>query len=135
MDEKLDKKLVTECPRLFKDRYAPMNVTAMCWGFDCGDGWFKLIYEASKKIEAIIEKLPEEKKQFYYATQVKEKYGTLRFYMSGETEEIEKIINKAEAKSAKTCEICGKKGKSREYGTWLSTLCDECDDKHSKGLK
>ena len=43
MREELDAKLVEKYPLLFKDRYAPMNETAMCWGFCCGDGWYDLI--------------------------------------------------------------------------------------------
>ena len=43
MREELDAKLVEKYPLLFKDRNAPMNQTAMCWGFCCGDGWYDLI--------------------------------------------------------------------------------------------
>ena len=60
------------------------------------------------------------------ATQVKEKYGTLRFYMSFETEEIQRLIATAEALSAQTCEQCGAVGRQRNGG-WIKTLCDSCD--------
>lgn len=43
MREELDAKLVADYPELYRDRNAPMNQTAMCWGFDCGDGWYQLI--------------------------------------------------------------------------------------------
>ena len=43
MREELDKKLVEKYPLLYRDRYAPMTETAMCWGFCCGDGWYNLI--------------------------------------------------------------------------------------------
>jgi len=38
-----DQTLCKKYPRIFKHRYAPMTETAMCWGFDCGDGWFNII--------------------------------------------------------------------------------------------
>lgn len=62
------------------------------------------------------------------ATQVKEKFGTLRFYVDyGEeyADEIEKLIRQAENESAITCEDCGNPGKTRPGG-WIKTLCDDC---------
>jgi hypothetical protein len=43
MKKELDELLCKKYPEIFKDRYAPMNQTAMCWGFDCGDGWYNII--------------------------------------------------------------------------------------------
>jgi hypothetical protein len=59
------------------------------------------------------------------ASQVKEKYGTLRFYMSSETDEMDAAIHKAEYLSSKTCDICGKAGRLRGEH-WVQTLCDKC---------
>lgn len=47
------------------------------------------------------------------ASQVKEKFGTLRFYMDYATDEMYKLIEEAEAKSAITCELCGAFGEPR----------------------
>lgn len=171
----LDKKLVESFPNLYKDRSASMKHTCMCWGFECGTGWYDILYEASDKLEKIIVELKEKnppvkfyplKKKFdilclkilcwivnkfgflnsfsrvlrflvdslrpdlgveYFpcAVQVKEKYGTLRIYMSCETQEMSEIIRDAENKSSETCETCGRPGKRNKYG-WISTLCDEC---------
>ncbi|MGA8223776.1 MAG: hypothetical protein WB780_19160 [Candidatus Acidiferrales bacterium] len=61
--------------------------------------------------------------------QVKEKFGTLRFYCGG-TEAIDKYIHLAERLSAITCESCGKTGKANDSG-WIRTLCDSCrNDAH-----
>lgn len=62
------------------------------------------------------------------ASQVKEKYGTLRFYMDLELNGMHELIMEAENKSASTCEECGKPGKMRDGG-WLKVRCDACDDK------
>lgn len=43
MTKELDEQLCQKYPEIFRDRHAPMNQTAMCWGFACGDGWFALI--------------------------------------------------------------------------------------------
>jgi hypothetical protein len=57
------------------------------------------------------------------ATQVKEKYGTLRFYYAGGDDMIDGMVSMAEAMSERTCETCGAPGKLRTDG-WLKTLCD-----------
>lgn len=92
--------------------------------FECDIGWYDLIDELSAKIEPLLEKLNLENEEKAHATQVKEKYGSLRFYISGGTDEIFKIIDEYEMKSEEICEVCGKKGKLI-HGPWITTLCDE----------
>lgn len=127
MQARLDAYLVKKCPTLFADRFASMRTTAMCWGFDVGDGWYQLLKEACMKIEPILAackaKDPVAWKQgFFRASQIKEKFGTLRFYVSGAPDEVHKIIHKAEIRSTKTCEVCGKPGKLRGPN-WYYTAC------------
>lgn len=43
MSPELDKQLCENYPEIFCDRHADMSRTAMCWGFECGDGWYALI--------------------------------------------------------------------------------------------
>ena len=43
MRKELDEKLCEKYPLIFKNRHADMTETAMCWGFECGDGWFNII--------------------------------------------------------------------------------------------
>lgn len=65
------------------------------------------------------------------AHQVKEKFGTLRFYTSYTSDQfVRGVLYMAEAMSAVTCEDCGKPGSERD-GSWIRTLCDECDAKRS----
>jgi len=131
MDQKLDDKLVKDFPLLYRDRNEDMSKTCMCWGFTCDDGWFKIVYDASKQIEKLI--THSLKYREFKAAQVKEKYGTLRFYMNLSDARVEKIIDKAEALSAKTCEMCGKPGKlssTAQNRGWLKTLCDSCRKAH-----
>lgn len=130
MDEKLDKKLVKSFPNLYMDRHGNMSSTCMCWGFSCSDGWFKLIWQLSEKLEPLCkaenDSYTEEQKKLGYrccASQVKEKFGTLRFYMTCETDKMDKLIEEAEQLSSITCEECGKKGKTRNDLGWVRTLC------------
>lgn len=132
MKEELDNKLCTDFPNLFADRRAPMQVTCMCWGFP-GDGWYGIIREAAEKLEPLIVAYKKENpdQDFPRASQVKEKFGTMRFYMTTETEEMDRIVSEVERKSAETCEGCGQKGELRKGG-WLVTLCDECYHKEGQ---
>lgn len=137
----------------------------------CGKGWYPLLTEANRKLAELFPN--------YEIHQVKEKYGTLRFYWGtgkdpwqienpepvrekDHTDEewkeyldgcrknreaheewyktpegkayseeakrryelAEKIEREAEAKSAYTCEKCGKTGRSTG-GYWIQTLCLE----------
>jgi hypothetical protein len=59
------------------------------------------------------------------AVQVKEKYGTLRFYTDTYNSEISALISFAESMSAITCEQCGAPG-SQTGGGWIQTKCDKC---------
>jgi len=90
------------------------------FGFECGDGWFDLLWDLCLKLE----ELKFEGK----VQQVKEKFGGLRFYVDGATDEQWKVIEEAEAKSYKTCETCGQSGKVGGKG-WIATLCDICRNK------
>lgn len=122
MNQEKDLYLVENFPHLYRDRNGDMRSTAMCWGFDVDDGWYEIILELSTKLSAL-DLIP-------VATQVKEKYGTLRFYVHTGSDEAWELIDQAEAKSAITCESCGNVGKllnsnGARYG-WLKTLCAPC---------
>ncbi len=128
MRKDLDEKLVSDFPLLYRDRHKPMNQTCMCWGFDHGDGWEPIIRKLSEKLEPMIVKYKQEHPEvpddeLPAASQVKEKFATLRFYMTCSTDEMEKAIDEAEKETETTCELCGNPGVLRE-GSWLNTLCD-----------
>lgn len=121
MNKKLDEALCRDFPKLFSHRYADMSETCMCWGFECGDGWEPIIREAAIKIEAINNARPEY--EWIRASQVKEKYGTLRFYLTSDIDEAFVAVSEAEEKSESICEQCGGPGELRGYG-WVYTACD-----------
>lgn len=100
-----------------------------------GDGWAKIVCDLVKALDASgVEWQP---------AQVKEKFGTLRFYVDigdGPTlegilkfenykekcKEAWKLIEDAEHKSASTCEDCGAAGDRVSIGHILATLCGSC---------
>lgn len=63
------------------------------------------------------------------ADQVKEKFGTLRFYVDSATDKHYNYIDFAELMSGRTCEECGKPGQTYYMG-WHRTLCDEHADEN-----
>ena len=99
---------------------------------DCDDGWFSLIYKLCQDIDVVVKR--EDWKDFC-VDQVKEKFAGLRFYIGGANKEVFDLIDKAEAKSYKTCERCGKRGSMYiSEWSWYKTLCKKCaetDDKHT----
>lgn len=124
MKKELDEALCRDFPTVFRDRNGDMQSTAMCWGFECGPGWEPLIRKAAEVIEAYNKTVSPE--EHIVASQIKEKYGTLRFYTNFSTNEIDKAIDEAENASATTCETCGQEGKLRTETGWLYTACDRC---------
>jgi len=59
-----------------------------------------------------------------FATQVKEKFGGLRFYVAAAPPEARALIREAERKAMATCELCGEPGLLAKLGGWFQSLCD-----------
>ena len=62
-------------------------------------------------------------------TQVKEKFGTLRFYYQGGDEYVHGLVSMAESMTEVTCEECGDPGQSRGDG-WIHVYCNTCEAEH-----
>jgi len=77
----------------------------------------KPISELEADVNQALEEIPT-------IVQVKEKFGTLRFYVDGGTPEMHNYIEFAEAMTSRVCEVCGSPGKSRNDG-WVRVLCDK----------
>ncbi len=122
MKAELQKELVEGFPQFFQDINLPPTQTCMCWGCECGDGWFGIL---KKLCEDIATSDPPEGFKF---SQVKEKFGGLRVYTFGGTEQISQLIHGAQKESYKTCEECG--GKEDVLSDWICgwvrTLCKSC---------
>jgi len=125
MREELDKALVEKYPLIFKNRHGDMRETLMCWGFEHGDGWYPIIDSLCGNIQNHIDWQTKQGKTVpqVVATQVKEKFGTLRFYYDGGDDVIDGMVRMAESWSAVACEECGTPGTQNSRG-WIKTLCE-----------
>jgi hypothetical protein len=179
MKQELDKLLCEKYPKMMVNRNKNMQETCMCWGFECGDGWFNILDQLMSQIQHHIDwkekqragaikynematqakagnfdlfeetmkalpddeykekrlgeivagdfrKVPESIPQVTL-DQVKEKFGTLRFYYSGGDDYISGMVSLAESMSAVTCENCGNPGSCRGGG-WVHTYCTPCEE-------
>ncbi|OPX11850.1 hypothetical protein B1790_06400 [Mycobacterium sp. AT1] len=100
------------------------------WGrwIDHGPGWYALVVSVDERLAAIDPN--------YVIHQVKEKYGTLRYYCSPAGDEsatqqqatFDSILAEAESASATTCERCGRPGVLRHSANLVKTLCSSCAD-------
>jgi hypothetical protein len=130
MREELDKLLCEKYPKMMVNRNLPMIETCMCWGFDCGDGWYNILNQLMGNIQHHIDWKNRNGEVVPQVTldQVKEKFGTLRFYYTGGDDVIDGMVRMAESISGVTCEGCGNVGE-RRGGGWVHTFCDPCETK------
>ena len=94
-----------------------------CFPFECGDGWASLIYDLS----AALSFHARAHGLSIVATQVKEKYGALRFYVDVADEWSYQLIDEAEEASEGICELCGSQGSLERTG-WWTTRCKDCSE-------
>jgi len=104
------------------------------FGFECGDGWFDLIWQLSADIESVtrLENIPETQEAWPAITIIKQKVGSLRLSFSEEVtlnEDIRSLVDKACDQSMRICESCGapaNMGPSPKPGGGVRTLCTNC---------
>jgi hypothetical protein len=92
------------------------------FAFGVGDGWYGILKELIIGIKAGDSK--EKNNWITKVTQCKEKFGGLRFYVTGTSKKNWDLIRKAEDKSMVVCE---ETGSEVEVGTWndgwVKTIC------------
>ena len=148
MDEFLEKKLFEIDPVFLREKDMDMTETCMCWGFECGDGWFeslKMLLEGTKEINNIL----KDKNARIVAKQIKEKWGILTIYYDIEKidpekddidceEEIsrfEELLNKVQSDASERCEFCGEKKELFQTIGWINYICEDCAIKFNKKYK
>jgi hypothetical protein len=138
------KELIEKYPLIFQVRKGRELEPFSMFGIECGSGWFPLLDTLCYQIQSYIDyrvefnkRIEENKKKYpdydqtpfalipqVVVTQVKEKFGTLRFYYDGGDETIDGMVRMAEAMSSITCNVCGNLGKMRGRH-WFYTACEE----------
>ena len=127
MRQDLQQKFYDRWPKWFEGRHLSIQESLMPFGFDHGDGWFELEWRLCEDLE----KLLGEHLDSYRLVQIKEKFGTLRWYDNGNYPDhlysaIQDRVYDAELESSRVCELCGKPGRLNTDRAWWQTLCEEC---------
>lgn len=122
MKQEYDNILCNKYPEIFTHRHNKKQ--PIYWGFECGDGWFELIDRLCGIIQNRIKYSPDT--QQVVALQVKEKFGSLRFYYRGGDDYIRGAVELAEFYSGRICESCGNKSSIQNINGWFTTRCENC---------
>lgn len=110
-------------PEMFSQPYGGVAVYA---------GWWPIIEALCANIQSYInwktsvsERYPDTHSPCpaVVVTQIKEKFGGLRFYYDGGDEYVRGLVTMAESWASSACETCGEPGE-RRTGGWIRTLCD-----------
>ena len=143
MKKDLQNALFKKYPKIFRQKDLPAQETAMCWGITVGDGWYDLIDLLCEKIQNRVENINSKRQSrienspktlvpipvehlVCEATQVKEKFGMLCFYICGGDDFIRGLISMTESLSIKTCSKCGNRKEENLKRGWHYTLCSQC---------
>ena len=172
MSPELDKQLCEKYPKIFANRYKSPQESCLAFGLEVGDGWYNLIdvlcealtytyttavevdEEDGKRLGLEPHSFADGKTSYFFpvsapqvvASQVKEKFGTLRFYYKLEFDPqntelcqtgkypdlkeindryrnyIDGIVHFADIASSRTCELTGADGELHVRGGWFKVL-------------
>ena len=103
MDSQKTNELYEKFPHLYRERTAPLESSGMGWGFQCENGWYKIIYEMSKKIDKIS---TEGEHAPAISLVSRHEDGTLYVAVSNTTPPVADIVTRATEQSRLTCEFC-----------------------------
>jgi hypothetical protein len=139
MKPELEKELIEKYPKIFEVTEDRKMMPFSMFGCETNDGWYDLLNHLCSQIQHHIDwsneqrnrllgdnphnlSVPDEVAQVT-VSQVKEKFGTLRFYYSGGDDRIDGMVRMAESLSSVICEVCGDRGQLRGRGWWY-TACE-----------
>lgn len=114
--------MTSQYPKMFSKPYG---------GFAVGEGWWPIIEALCGQIDHYVTWKNQQHEKYgrgegcpeVTVSQIKEKFGGLRFYYDGGDERVYGMVAMAEAWASHACEECGAPGKTRSGG-WIRTLCD-----------
>lgn len=105
-------------------------------------GWNDIVLCWAEKVKPYFDKMPKETQDRFYITELKEKYGGMRLYLTGEPigpyEKISEYTHMIEHLSYYTCIHCGKITKNSNgkklihwstTGYWDAYYCKQCAKK------
>ena len=111
------KRMEEKFPKMLSGKYG---------GFAVSSGWWIIIESLMSNIQHYLDWKNRESEVVpqVVVTQIKEKFGGLRFYYDGGDNEISGMVRIAESWADHSCETCGNLGERRSGG-WIRTLCDK----------
>lgn len=121
--------IITKYPKIFEDYQG--NPGRVNW-YGVQEGWLPIIDKLCGCMQDYIDlhisytKDGEYKPAQVTCSQMKEKFGGLRFYTNGHDEVIEGMIKMAEHLCDNTCETCGSEEDLGVTSGWISVLCRTC---------
>ena len=141
----MDKELQSNLFNKYKDLFATRNrldmgklMMPIDFGIEFGNGWYFILDNLLYCIDSYIKnhnkwnKKEGEPDLTLDVTQIKEKFGGLRFYYNGGNDEIEGMVHLAETLCNNTCEECGINQDVGRTSGWIITLCKSCAEKAGK---
>jgi hypothetical protein len=95
--------LYEKFPHLYRERTAPLESSGMAWGFRCEDGWYKIIYDMSKRIT----KISNDTNHAAAITEIgRHEDGTLKIEIRNLSPPVDMVVTGAREQSRLTCEYC-----------------------------
>lgn len=142
--DEFEKRITEKYPKLFSRPFG---------GFAISEGWWPIIESLCANIQSHLDHVtnrrdillkdnpykhtvPESVHQVT-VTQIKEKFGGLRFYYDGGDDMVDGMVRMAEAWADHSCEVCGTPGNRDGSSGWIRTLCPTHRaeaDAHNKGV-
>lgn len=120
--------LVEKYRPLFYDEHGlhPAN-----YGIACSDGWYAILDDLLNIIQHHVDhknkyRTEGEEELKFQVAQIKEKFGTLRFYFDGGNEYINGLVRYAEVLSRNVCETCGSNQHVGITTGWFKVRCQSC---------
>ena len=125
------KSMEEKYPKMFAQAYG---------GFAVDKGWWPILQALCSNIQHYLNWKNRESEVVpqVVVTQIKEKFGGLRFYYDGGDDRVQGMVSMAESWADKSCEECGAPGTSGGKG-WIKTLCPthraEADARYAERFK
>ena len=90
-------------PELFRGRFKPVEESSMCWGLDCDNDRFVLLWNHCIELEktAIVEGRERDSDEWPEIMQVKDKFGRLQVYVRNQSDYMRFLREKLQADSDK----------------------------------
>lgn len=152
MENQLEEKLYRKYPKIFRQKDWPITQSCMGWGINTPNSWYSIIDNLCFCLQDHVDNGGKVYKKYpfgkflarlfrnakYYgrwvhkpirqveAVQVKEKYGTLRFYTNYYDPVIDQLVMMAELMTTRICSRCGSAQDIIETTGWISFTCSHC---------